>query len=342
MSKSQTDFSLNGTSIVKSFWNHRKAIILVTLIACVTSLVVSFFIPQKFKATAILIPQSANTSAKDIFLPEKSTSISHFGSEKEVELLLQTLSSSTLRKEVIAKENLVEHYGLDPSSSRSQFVAERIFSKENVSFSRSEYRTVKITVYDRDTEKAAQIGNTIIVIADSLVKKMKRDLLEKALVDAKKLYAKALDQYNQDYDSLQEYVNKGIMDISMQSKELTKVYAQTLASGDRNSIKRVENYLSLFQEHGTGFIKYQRSTDRKEDYLADFQKNILFLELEVEETSPNAFVVDWATPTTRKSKPKKIEIVLISSLSVFFFAIFIAILMDFFNTSILSKAKNEE
>lgn len=336
MEKQQTDFNLNGTTLVKSVWNRKFTLMGITLVAFIASLVVSFMITPMFKSTAILIPSSASQVSKDMFVSTRSDGITVFGEDEEVEHLLQILSSETLRDIVIDKENLYNYYGVNPQAPHALFKIHGIFSS-NVSFSRSHYRTVKITAFDSNPAKAAQIANTTIIVADSLMRSIKSELAKKAYETAKEQYQTALNDFYQLTDSMSLVMSKGVLDLPNQAKEATKAYAEALASGKTEAAKRIKAYMDELSLHGALFTRYAFTIENKSKHIVDMQESLCFLAIEAEGDVPSFFIVDHATPSDKKAKPKKAVIIIVSTLSAFFFAIFISIFIDFFRHSILHK-----
>lgn len=336
MEKQQTDFNLNGTALVKSVWNRKFTLLGITLVAFIASLVISFLITPMFKSTAILIPSASSQVSKDMFVSTRPYGLTVFGEDEEVEHLLQILSSETLRDRVIMEENLFEHYGIDPNEGHALFKVHGRFSN-NASFSRTQYRTVKVTVFDEDPIKAAQIANTTVQIADSLIRSIKSELAQKAYETAQVQYERRLKDFYELTDSMQFIMSKGVLDLPYQAKEATKVYAEALASGKTEAAKRVKAYMDELSTYGAHYTRMNWGIVNKAKQLVDIEESLQFLAVEAEGAVPSYFVVDHATPADKKAKPRKAVIVIVSTLSAFFFAVFISILIDFFRQSIIPK-----
>ncbi|HCX98903.1 MAG TPA: hypothetical protein DG754_02075, partial [Bacteroidales bacterium] len=313
----------------------------ITAVAFVASIVISFLIVPTFQSTAILIPAKASQASKDAFVPTRPYGITVFGEDTEVEHLLQVLSSENLRHRIIEKENLFEHYDVDPNFKHAWNSINGKFSS-NISFSRSQYRTVKVTVFDISPEKAAKIANTIVIVADSLMRSTKKEVSIKALEAANIRYNEALREYYQVSDSLSFVMSKGVLDLPYQAKEATKVYAEALASGNINAANRVKDYMDKISKYGSDFTRFDKDILNKSKQISDMQESIHILELEADGSIPSQFVIDWATPADKKAKPKKFTIIIVSTLSALFFAIFLFILVDFFRTSIHPHKNSEK
>jgi uncharacterized protein involved in exopolysaccharide biosynthesis len=339
--RQQTDFNLNGTNLVQTIWERRFILTAITAVAFVASIVISFLIVPTFQSTAILIPAKASQASKDAFVPTRPYGITVFGEDTEVEHLLQVLSSENLRHRIIEKENLFEHYDVDPNFKHAWNSINGKFSS-NISFSRSQYRTVKVTVFDISPEKAAKIANTIVIVADSLMRSTKKEVSIKALEAANIRYNEALREYYQVSDSLSFVMSKGVLDLPYQAKEATKVYAEALASGNINAANRVKDYMDKISKYGSDFTRFDKDILNKSKQISDMQESIHILELEADGSIPSQFVIDWATPADKKAKPKKFTIIIVSTLSALFFAIFLFILVDFFRTSIHPHKNSEK
>lgn len=339
--KEQADFNLNGTNLIQTIWKRKYILTAITAVAFVASIAVSFLIVPTFQSTAILIPAKASQASKDAFVPTRAYGLTVFGEDEEVEHLLQVLSSETLRHTVIEKENLFSYYGVNPSGTHAWSNVNGKFAS-NVSFGRSQYRTVRVSVYDANPHKAAKIANTIVITADSLMRKAKSDVSRIALEAASKQYNEALAEYYQLSDSLSYVMSQGVLDMPNQAKEITKVYAEAIASGNTRATDKLKSYMEQLSTHGGDFTRFIYEIENKSKQIVSMQESLHFLKLEADGTVPSQFVIDWATPADKKAKPQKLIIIIVSSLSALFFAVFLLILVDFFRTSIHPSHNSEK
>jgi len=335
------DFDLNGTNLVQMVWKRKITLTIITVIALIASTIVAFLITPTFQSSATLIPAKATQTSKDVFVPTRPYGLTVFGEDEEVEHLLQVLSSESLRHTVIEKENLFENYEIDPNSLHAWTEVNSKFAS-NVSFSRSQYRTVRISAFDVSPQKAASITNTVVTVADSLMRKTKSDLSKIALKAATKQYDEAMQEHSRLSDSLSKVMSQGALDIPYQAKEITKVYAEAIASGNTTAANRLSNYMKQLAEHGGEYTRLSYDILNKSKQIVDMQESLHFLKLEAEGTVPSQFVIDWATPSDKKAKPKKLSIIIVSTLSALFFAIFLLVLVDFFRTSIYPPKVSEK
>lgn len=327
------DYNLNGTNLVQMVWNHRKLLIIIGTLAFVISLVVSFLITPYFKATAVLIPSVASQASKDVLVNSRVKGITQFGEDQELEHLLQVLTSETLRKDIIEKLGLFEHYGIDRNYKHAWYEVNRIFSS-NISFAPTKYRGAKIEVLDYSPQKATDIVNTIVVVADSLMRKSKQEVAQKALNILEKQYAEALEESKVMDDSLTLVMSRGVLDLPLQTKELTQGYTRAILDGKDAAAKKLENALAKLAKDGAAFSRLKFDIQNKSIQISKIVDNIHILKVEVAAEIPSQFVIDWGITPDKKSKPKKMIIVIVSTLSAIFFSIFLILLVDFFRKSI--------
>jgi tyrosine-protein kinase Etk/Wzc len=333
MEKKLPDFNLNGTNLVQMVWQKKFIIIGIGIVAFISSIIISFQLTPLYQSTAILIPAAATQASKDVFVDSRAKGLTVFGDDEEVEHLLQILSSETLRRATIEKQDLFNNYEIKRTEKEAWHKVNTKFSN-NISFRRSRYRTVRIEVLDRSPAKSAEIANTIVVLADSLMRATKKEVALKALEVIEFQYNRTLaDAYIAD-DSLTQIMKKGVFDITFQTKEVTKIYAEAIAKGNQDAISRIEKYIDKLATHGAALTRYQSDIQYRALQLKDMRESINILSAEAQGAIPSQFVIDWAVASDKKAKPKKIIIVIVSTLSTVFFTIFLLVLVGFIKTSI--------
>lgn len=333
MEKELPDFNLNGTNLLQMIWQKRFVFLFIGATAFVVSLVVSFLITPQFKSSAILIPSAATQASKDVFIASRTKGLTVFGDDEEVEQLIQVLSSETLRRHIITEFNLFEHYGVKPSDEHAWHKVNGVYSS-NVSFMPSRYRSVRIEVLDNNPQMAAKLANAIVVSADSLTREAKRLVAQKALEVLEFHYQQVLNEAYSLDDSMTTIMEQGVIDLPYQAKEATRVYAEAIAGARQESAGRVEKYIDGLASQGAKFTRYFNDIQYKSLQIKDLQENLHILRAEAQGVIPSQFVIDWAYPSDKKATPKKLIIVVASTLSALFFSLFLFILFDFFRKSI--------
>ncbi len=333
MTKQLSEFNLNGTNLVQMVWGRRKVFAIIGIVAFIVSLIVSFQITPQFKSTAILIPAAATQASKDVIVASRTKGLTVFGDDEEVEHLLQILSSESLRRVIITKHNLFQHYGINPNDKHAWHKVNGIYSS-NISFMPSRYRSVRIEVLDNSPEMAATIANSIVTAADSIMRSSKKEIARTALSLLEAQYQQALEESKRLEDSMTLVMKRGAINPPYQSKELTKIYASALVSGNSSAAQRIKKELDLLAEGGGAYTRYYNELQYSSLQLKEIKETLHILRIEAAAEIPSQFVIDWGVPSDKKAKPKKLVIVIVSTLAAMFFAVFMFVLLDFFNRSL--------
>ena len=173
--------SFNTTNFFIFLYKWRKPLIIVCLATAIISAAVSFLIAPKYKSTVILFPTSTNAISKALLADNYGgkLDILEFGEEAQTEQLLQILNSNEIRSRVIKKFDLMKHYEIDENA---KYKMTRLFEEYNgnITYRRTEYMAVEITVLDKDPQIAADIANYISDQLDSVKNKMQKERAIKA------------------------------------------------------------------------------------------------------------------------------------------------------------------
>ncbi|MDX9852325.1 MAG: Wzz/FepE/Etk N-terminal domain-containing protein [Tenuifilaceae bacterium] len=333
MEQSNNEFSLNSTQIITFFGEKRKLIIIVTAIAFVVSMAVSFLIPERFKASAVVYPARANQQSKDVFSTTLQRGLTIFGEDDEAEQLLQILSSETLRDIVIRKHHLVENWGIDPSDRYARTKVYGIYG-DIVSFRPTQYQSVRIDVEDFAPESSAAIANTIVSVADSLMRAAKAQVSIKALEALKVQYEEGLKEMSSLEDSLTAIMQNGVINFEGQTDRYHKAYAEALVNGNRSGADAIAKKIAEIAPYGSKYIRYNEEIERMALHLTEMRENLKVLRLEASQVIPSQFVIDWASVPDKKTYPKKSIVIVVSTMSAFFFLVFLLIIAEFIRKSL--------
>ncbi|HPX05387.1 MAG TPA: Wzz/FepE/Etk N-terminal domain-containing protein [Tenuifilaceae bacterium] len=333
MEQSNKEFSLNSTQIITFLWEKRKLIIIVTAIAFVVSMAVSFLIPERFKASAVVYPARANQQSKDVFSTTLQRGLTIFGEDDEAEQLLQILSSETLRDIVIRKHHLVENWGIDPSDRYARTKVYGIYG-DIVSFRPTQYQSVRIDVEDFAPESSAAIANTIVSVADSLMRAAKAQVTTKALEALKVQYEEGLKEMSSLEDSLTAIMQNGVINFEGQTDRYHKAYAEALVNGNRSGADAIAKKIAEIAPYGSKYIRYNEEIEYMALHLSEMRENLKVLRLEASQVIPSQFVIDWASVPDKKTYPKKSIVIVVSTMSAFFFLVFLLIIAEFIRKSL--------
>jgi len=261
--------------IIDVLLKWKKQLIFVFLASSLLSITYSFFIREKFKSTAVVYPQN----------------IKPYDTETAVEQMLQVLEANDIRDSVINKFNLIGHYGIDPNENSHYYTDITLECKENISFNKTKYESVEISVLDYSPDTALLIANSIIHFYNKKI----RDINNAHLFEVAKTTKERMLQKATELDTLETQmknlrVQYGILDYENQIRYLgenKKVTTDLFSPGtDAPSASLIRN----LREHGGQFIKLRNDIDQarqvfnstKHEYenaVRDLQRDINYTQI---------------------------------------------------------------
>ncbi len=325
------DFDSSGFIYFLYYW--RKPLIIITLLAIAASILFSspLFINPKYKSTVILFPVATNSISKALISQQSGIKedVLGFGEEEQAEQMLQILSSNKIRDRVVQKFNLMEHYRINPES---EYKNTRLYRKfvSNVSFRRTEYMAVKISVLDEDPQMAADIANTIAELLDSTKTQMQKERAMKAFNIVEKEYISLQNEITGIVDSLRVIGKLGVNDYESQSEVINQQLAIALRNNDMVAVRALEQRLEVLAEYGGTFLSLKNALEFKSEQQTLLKAKYQEAKVDAEEELPQKFIVSSAYKAEQKSYPIRWIIVVISTLSALLLAILVIIIIENF------------
>ena len=327
--KRNEEFDSSGLIIFLYKW--RKPLFIVILATILLSWFFSspWFITPKFRSTVVLFPAGTN-SISSALLGERTTKgqdITSFGEDEQAEQLLQILSSSKIRDRIIRDFNLMAHYKIDTSSSYKNSLLFKEYER-NISFRRTEYLAVRITVYDRDAQSAADIANKIAQLIDSTKNDMQRQRAVKGFKIVETEYLSLKKDLNKIVDSLITLGSLGVMDVEYQSQVLNQQMAIATMNNNKAGMTALQKRLDVLGMYGGIYLQLKNALEYKTDQLTNLESKFKQAKVDAEQDMPQKFIVDDAYKAEKKSYPVRWLIILVSTFSVFFLAIIVIIIFE--------------
>jgi len=327
--KGSEDFDSSNFIVFMIQW--RKPLLYVTLAALIASIVFSspFFITPKYKSTVILFPTSSNSISKALLAETtgEKQDILEFGEEEQTEQMLQILSSNLIRDRIIIKYNLMEHYEIKPDA---KYKYTKLYDtyEENVTFRRTEYMAVKITVLDKDPVLAAKMANDIAELMDSTKNVMQKERAFKAFQIVQAEYLKLRDEVQQMEDSLSRLRELGVHDYETQAEMINQQLAIELAKGNKSGIKALEDKLAMLAKYGGPYVSLRDALEHDKKQLSEIKTKFDEAKIDATEILPQKFIVNNAYVAEKKSYPVRWIIVLVSVLSAFLLSVIVLAVLD--------------
>jgi uncharacterized protein involved in exopolysaccharide biosynthesis len=327
--------NFDSSNILLFLHKWRKPLIVVTAVALLASVIFSspWFITPKYKSTVILYPTATNAISKAL-LSENSGNekdILAFGEDEETEQLLQILHSNRIRDKIIERYNLMDHYRINANSS---FRNTRLYEEyeDNISFKRTEFMAVKITVFDTDPQMAADIANDIAELLDSTKNDMQKQRAQRAYEIVKDQYFKQRDEVAEMEDSLSKLRAFGVHDYESQAEMINQQLAIELARDNVGGVRRLEEKLEILAKYGGPYVSIRDALEYEKKQLSMLRAKYEEAKTDAEQVLPVKFVVNSAYKAERKSYPIRWLIVLVATISVFLFALILLLIVENINT----------
>ncbi|MDD2385774.1 MAG: hypothetical protein PHP52_03225 [Bacteroidales bacterium] len=328
MTNNKTENIFNSSNILVFIYQKKLPLIIICIIALVTSSIVSLIIPSKYKSTVILFPASSSSISQSLITEsQQKKDILKFGEEEEVEQLMQMLLSTEIRNRIIEKYDLFEHYNIKRDSKYPYSTLYKRYNN-NVKITRTEYMSIKIDVLDEDPETAALIANDIAALVDSTYTNIQKERAEKAYnivlreFDAQKVKIKEIE------DSLHALSKIGVIDVKSQTEMYSEQHAIALAQGNVRAIQEIDKKLDVLAAYGSihSILKEQMFEEVKK--LSVIEAKYREAKIDLEQTLPNKYIVDSAEKAEKKSYPIRWLIVSVSVISTFLFSLILLLIFD--------------
>lgn len=249
---------LNSENLIVFFYRWRKPLIIITLLAAITSIVVSLLIQDKYKSTVVLFPTTTSSISKAL-ISENNTGkedVLRLGEEEQAEQMIQILNSDEIRERIINKYDLMKHYDIDDDDRYKQTKLHREFAN-NVSFDRTKFMSVEINVLDHSPDTAAKIANDIASLLDTVKNRMRREIAVEALAIVKGEYDTQTAYISLLEDSLKRFRSMGIINIRAQSERLTEQMAIALLQGKKSVAEDLRVRLDTLSKYAGIFTSVQ-------------------------------------------------------------------------------------
>jgi len=332
----KTDNSTFESTNILLFLNKwRKPLIFVAVVAALASIIFSspVFITPKYKSTVILYPAATSAISKALLTDNVGgrKDILDFGEDTETEQLLQILHSNRIRDKIIDRFDLMNHYKIEKNS---RYRLTRLYREyeNNITFKRTEFMAVRITVLDRDPQIAADIANEISELLDSTKNDMQRQRAQRAYEIVKNQFFKLRDEVKQMEDSLTKLRALGVHDYESQAEMINQQLAIELAANNQSGVKRLEEKLDILATYGGPYVSLRDALEHERKQFSMLRARYEEAKTDAEEVLPIKFVVNSAYKAERKSYPIRWLIVMVTTFSALLFTIILLLIIENINT----------
>lgn len=322
MSENAHAFDQERESLLLFIWRKRKLILLVTGLAAVVSVIISLLLTPVFKSTAIVFPAATSTVSFSEQRNAKASSMD-FGEEDQAEQLVQILQSSIIRNKIVDKYNLMEHYEISPEDENKNYKLGKAW-ENHIRFTRTRYGSIQIDVWDKDRELAAEIANKIVQLIDTVKNEMVRERTLPAFEISKRKREMLVREKNELTAQLDSLSALGV--VSTESRaNLFQAYNEAKNPSDKAFFKE---QIDVNLKYGATYDGLVMLRDERIVKLTKFEDAYEQAESDANTLFNHKFVVEPAVVADKKDKPKRMIVVLLSTIGAFVFIIFALLIKE--------------
>src|SRR6185437_12467545 len=308
-------------------WENRKRMGIIVGIAFICSVVVSFILPNKYRATTVLFAAYGNNPGHALLsgMPDEKDYLT-FGEGKACEQLAQVLNSETVMRIMMKKYDLMKHYKIAPDEP-GKYALLRYYYSESFNFDLTEYESIKIDVYDKSPEDAAEFANGVVKVTDSVYSSIVKQRAVAAFNLVKEEYDSANRVLNVLEDSMNFYRKMGLLNYLVQVKELTRGYSDAIVKGSPTNVQQMKDEIKPFEQYGKGFdYLYNQLLDHYK-WMQQLKESYIETKTNAEKTLPPFYTVEKAIVPDKKVYPVRWLVVVGGTFAGFFIGLFLMLLL---------------
>jgi len=324
--------TFNFQDILQFIYRWRKHLIIISLVAGIVAAIFSGpqFIAPKYRSEVIFYPTTINSIGNAMFtdLNQREADVLAFGEEEEAENALQILKSDKLNNRIVKNFNLMEHYKIDPSG-KYPYTKLAKEMKKNISYDRTRYLSISISVMDEDPQMAANIANGIAAVYDSVKTEVQQQVARQAFSIIESEFKKKEEYVWGLRTHLQELGAKGIINVDEQAATISDGLYKLLSSGGSvQRIQKLEAQRDTLAKYASDYTSSYETLILELEELSQLRKRYNKAKVDVEQTIPHKFVLTNATAGEKKVYPVRKLIVLLSMIATFVLASVVLLIIE--------------
>jgi LPS O-antigen subunit length determinant protein (WzzB/FepE family) len=308
--------------LIQFIWKSKKPILIITTIATIVSIVVSFLITPLYLSSAIVFPAAtSNVSFSD--QRNAKAAAMDFGEEEQAEQLVQILQSSRIKDRIVSKYDLLADYEISENDPNKYYKLNKAYYGD-FTFNRTRYGSIQIDVLNKNPKKAAAMANDIVDLIDTV----KNEMIRERTMPAFEINLRKKKQMEHERDSLltrlEELAQLGVLPNDVRAT----LYQALVDSKNAAEKMEIQRKIDINTKYGSVYdgLEYQRN--EKIVKIEDFRISYEQAESDANAKFNHKFVVEKAVVADRKEKPKRMIIVLVSTIGGFIFSLFFLLIQQ--------------
>lgn len=322
----------NGFNIVLLVASYWKTLLIVAVVTAALSFLLSTpaFVKPRYKSSVIMFPTSSNAVSQLVLADgnyNEFLDVTQFGNDLQIEQMIQILQSREIKDHLIEKYDLVRHYDIN---TNEKYWKTKLYKyvTGNVTFSRTHNLAVEICVEDVDPQLAADMANEVAAYYDTLKRKVVQQRTAEAFRILQDEMRKTEEEATLLNDSLTRIMSHGVYDYETQSERLIQQYAAEVAKGNTAGMERLKKELMNLEIWGPRYVSVRDRLFHIREAQEIYQQKFQNARVDASYSLPQKFVVERAQPSDKKCYPKKLVIMIVTTLCVLVFTIFLIVCQD--------------
>lgn len=322
MAEDLNEIQKERQNLLVFIWRKRKIIIIVTAIAMLVSVVVSFLMTPIYRSTAIVFPAATSTVSFSEQRNAKAAAMD-FGEEEQAEQLVQILQSSRIRDKIVSQFDLMKHYEIEANDANKHYKLVKKYNN-NFLFVRTRFGSIQIDVLDKDPQKAADMANKIVDLIDTVKNSMIAERTWPAFEINKRKKEQLEKERKEVLHKLDSLAELGVVSLEGRTN-LFQAYVDSKSQQEKAEIKKT---IDINMKHGSTFDGLEFIRNEKIMQLEEFIVSYEQAESDANSVFNHKFIVERAVVADKKDKPKRMIIVLLCTIGAFIFMVFALLIND--------------
>ncbi len=307
---------------------HIKKLIIVFIVSAVVVAGITLLLPNYYKAQVLIIPSDSNSISKGILSNMDNVDPMNYGMAKDCEYVLDILGSGRLIGAACREFNLAEHYGI---KAKGKDLDEKLGRKlyNNIKVKRTENIAIRLTVWDTDPEYASRIANFLAREVNIVRNEAKREKFDSVYNTVKRSRDGILEEIAVLKDSLTELCEQSnIYFPDGAAERFSQEYAKQVAAGNAAAMARLEAKMAQVSTFGPSITDLRDRLINKRETLRYWEEHLERAKVDRDAEIPVDFIIEKASPSYIKDKPKRSIIVLVSALACSVLALVVLVIRE--------------